>query len=133
VTTRSRIVPGDGDPRHGTANGYANLGCRGPDCRRANAEAAAAQRAARKATPVPEWVHGTIGGYTNWGCRCGPCNEARRADEAQRDGRPLAPRATPSPCGTNASYGRGCRCDECRGAHAAYMRQRRIKQRQASG
>lgn len=29
---RRRITPGDGDPAHGTANGYGNLGCRGPDC-----------------------------------------------------------------------------------------------------
>jgi hypothetical protein len=30
---RSRIHPGDGDPRHGTVNGYTNLTCRCPDCR----------------------------------------------------------------------------------------------------
>lgn len=28
----SRIYPGDGDPRHGTINGYQNLKCRCPDC-----------------------------------------------------------------------------------------------------
>lgn len=27
-----RITPGDGDPRHGTRNGYVNLRCRGADC-----------------------------------------------------------------------------------------------------
>lgn len=32
---RSRIQPGDGDPRHGTTNGYGNLGCHCGDCRRA--------------------------------------------------------------------------------------------------
>jgi len=30
--TRRRIVPGDGDHRHGTENGYVNLGCRCKDC-----------------------------------------------------------------------------------------------------
>lgn len=32
MTKAKRISPGDGDPRHGTHNGYQNLGCRGPDC-----------------------------------------------------------------------------------------------------
>ena len=30
------ITPGDGDPRHGTHNGYGNLGCRCPECRKAS-------------------------------------------------------------------------------------------------
>jgi hypothetical protein len=30
------IEPGDGDPRHGTYNGYRNLSCRCDDCRAAN-------------------------------------------------------------------------------------------------
>jgi hypothetical protein len=29
---RTPIQPGDGDPRHGTVNGYGNLQCRCPDC-----------------------------------------------------------------------------------------------------
>jgi hypothetical protein len=33
-----RITPGDGDPRHGTRNGYVNLGCRGADCTAAKTE-----------------------------------------------------------------------------------------------
>ncbi len=32
MTKPKRIAPGDGDPRHGTRNGYVNLGCRGADC-----------------------------------------------------------------------------------------------------
>lgn len=32
------------------------------------------------------------------------------------------------PCGTVAAYGRGCRCDRCRGAHTEYRRARRRKQ-----
>jgi hypothetical protein len=36
VTTRARITKGDGDPRHGTHNGYVNLQCRCPDCTEAH-------------------------------------------------------------------------------------------------
>lgn len=32
------IVEGDGDPRHGTHNGYGNLKCRCDACREANSE-----------------------------------------------------------------------------------------------
>jgi hypothetical protein len=31
------------------------------------------------------------------------------------------------PCGTEAAYGRGCRCDLCRAAHTEYRRARRRK------
>lgn len=31
------IRPGDGDPRHGTQNGYINLGCKCDDCKAAHA------------------------------------------------------------------------------------------------
>ncbi len=33
---RSTISPGDGDPRHGTPNGYLNLSCKCADCKRAH-------------------------------------------------------------------------------------------------
>ena len=33
---RTVIRPGDGDARHGTVNGYGNLGCRCDDCREAH-------------------------------------------------------------------------------------------------
>jgi hypothetical protein len=33
--SRTKISEGDGDPRHGTVNGYSNLGCRCPECRQA--------------------------------------------------------------------------------------------------
>jgi hypothetical protein len=36
--TRQRIVSGDGDPRHGTMNGYHNLRCRCEICRAAWAD-----------------------------------------------------------------------------------------------
>lgn len=46
---RSRIRPGDGDPRHGTANGYINLGCRCAACCDANT---AKQRTRRAGVPA---------------------------------------------------------------------------------
>lgn len=42
---RRTISPGDGDPAHGSPNGYKNLGCRGPDCTLAWAEHQAKRRA----------------------------------------------------------------------------------------
>ena len=33
VRIKPTIYPGDGDHRHGTENGYNNLGCRCEDCR----------------------------------------------------------------------------------------------------
>lgn len=36
-----RMIPGDGDPRHGTSNGYVNLECRCGECRAANRAAMA--------------------------------------------------------------------------------------------
>lgn len=33
VSNKKRTIqPGDGDPRHGTSNGYNNLKCRCPEC-----------------------------------------------------------------------------------------------------
>lgn len=43
-----------GDPRHGTLNGYGNLGCRCNDCRRVNSKRSAERRARQKwKTPIP--------------------------------------------------------------------------------
>jgi hypothetical protein len=33
-----KILPGDGDPRHGTKNGYNNLNCSCEECRAAHAK-----------------------------------------------------------------------------------------------
>lgn len=46
---RTCITPGDGDPRHGTLNGYTNLSCRGPCCR----QAMATWQHTRRHTPRP--------------------------------------------------------------------------------
>lgn len=48
-----RIHPGDGDPRHGTLNGYCNLMCRCDACRSAAREYDRARRS-RASTSDPE-------------------------------------------------------------------------------
>jgi hypothetical protein len=77
--TRKTIAPGDGDPRHGTTNGYTNLACRCQDCRNAWAvycyrrQQVRADALSRSALLV---IHGTANGYGNYGCRCEPCTKA---------------------------------------------------------
>lgn len=72
------------DARHGTANGYGNLGCRCEPCRAAHAESLYARKSARKSAPTPEHVHGSANGYGNYGCRCGPCSDAWAEDGNDR-------------------------------------------------
>lgn len=45
---KNKIVEGDGDPRHGSTNGYRNHGCRCPEC---TAAASATQREYMHADP----------------------------------------------------------------------------------
>ncbi len=46
MTTRYRMRPDDGNPRHGTVNGYNNVRCRCDDCRDAWAKYVQRRRAA---------------------------------------------------------------------------------------
>jgi hypothetical protein len=74
------------DPRHGTLNGYANLGCRCDQCRAANTDYCRAyQHRAGRHKPYAEWLasvegchvpHGTETRYTQGGCRCEDCKRA---------------------------------------------------------
>lgn len=79
-----RITEGDGDPRHGTHNGYVNLRCRCQPCRDAMAAAMRAQRARMRSKPVPDHVHGSDNGYCNYGCRCVPCTAAHTESDYRR-------------------------------------------------
>jgi hypothetical protein len=80
MSNRTTITPGDGDPRHGTANGYHNLGCHSPCCREAWATEMRAHRTARAEAIDPDDTrHGTASFYQNHGCRCLCCREARLA------------------------------------------------------
>ena len=76
----SRLVPGDGDPRHGYT-GYSNLGCRCSICRDAKRAYQAdlrARRALALASGEIEAQHGTRTTYQEYGCRCSPCIQAQR-------------------------------------------------------
>lgn len=77
--SRSRIHPGDGDPRHGTANAYNNLKCRCAGCRAAWAARCNEARAARVPPPDGDPRHGLAQTYGNNNCRCRPCTNAHAA------------------------------------------------------
>ena len=80
-------ISGD-DPRHGTYNGYTNLGCGCAECRTAASEQARKAKARRATEEPPHWVHGTANGYGNWGCRCPDCTAAwRRNRQEERSNR----------------------------------------------
>jgi hypothetical protein len=80
--SRTRIQPGDGNPRHGTPNGYANGGCRCQSCRDAWREY---QRVCRERRRDPLVLaaafvsHGSRSTYVGYGCRCGACRAANAA------------------------------------------------------
>jgi hypothetical protein len=76
------IQPGDGDPRHGTFNGYSNQRCRCELCREANSNRMKEYRSTNlrrygtvnKIQPGDgDPRHGTINGYTAHACRCDLC------------------------------------------------------------
>lgn len=71
----------EGDPRHGSANGYGNHGCRCDACREANRLNHAAYMARVRATgqlASGDVSHGTSYRY-DVGCRCDACREAHNA------------------------------------------------------
>lgn len=76
------ITPGDGDPRHGTSNGYNNLDCRCVECQSAwAAYTATVLRKNRHAKSVDpnDPRHGTENFYTNYACRCPACRAIHAA------------------------------------------------------
>jgi hypothetical protein len=70
------------DPRHGTTNGYGNLGCRCERCRAANTMAHR-ELLARYRAEGGRGEHGTIYRYAT-GCRCRACLDASAADSSER-------------------------------------------------
>ncbi|MBC7630540.1 hypothetical protein [Aeromicrobium sp.] len=72
----------EGDPRHGTQNGYGNHKCRCDACREANrikhGEYMTRIRESGELAELPNVVHGTSYRY-DVGCRCDPCREAHNA------------------------------------------------------
>jgi hypothetical protein len=113
----------EGDPRHGTVNGYSNLSCRCPECRRAWAVNMAAQRdrrVARLAADPSVVAHGLASTYNNWGCRCPECTTANtKAGLLSRKG---ALRSHTPGHGTRTGYVKGCRCPGCVDAQRSYGR-----------
>lgn len=78
---RETMPLADDDPRHGTTNGYGNLGCRCDACRKANREnhARYMERVrASGALVTPDARHGTSYRY-DVGCRCDDCRDAHNA------------------------------------------------------
>lgn len=79
MPTTARIHPGDGDPRHGTRNGYGNLKCRCEPCRAAQRRPGVVPlkiHLARVHAAAQEINHGTHYAYGSRGCRCKPCTRA---------------------------------------------------------
>lgn len=76
------------DPRHGTDNGYMNLGCGCLECRAANTEWLREAKQRRISRSTPDHVHGTANGYGNYACRCDDCRTAwaanRRRERSNR-------------------------------------------------
>jgi len=66
---------GPDDPRHGTTNGYGNLGCRCERCRQANRENHLAYMHKQRAAGRVLGRHGSTLAYDT-GCRCQVCREA---------------------------------------------------------
>lgn len=81
MRARRRGLP-PGDPRHGTVNGYGNLGCRCQPCRDANAAEVRRRNAERRQRGLApgDPRHGTSNGYGNWSCRCTECTTAHALD-----------------------------------------------------
>lgn len=116
---------GPDDPRHGTVNGYGNLGCR---CRPCTVAASRERYLWRKAQAEnlagnpDDPRHGTPSGYNNYRCRCDRCREAV-------DIWPQAKRRH----GSIYMYKKlGCRCDDCRRAERDYRRDLRARTKATS-
>jgi hypothetical protein len=84
------MIPGDGDTRHGTVNGYTNLDCHCQPCKAAWAAKMKDRRLQRRAQGLApdDPRHGKYSTYSNWMCRCDACFRAwmersRDASEAK--------------------------------------------------
>lgn len=112
------------DPRHGTRNGYVNLGCRCDRCREANRRSMAEKR--RRMAEGATGEHGRAATYTNHRCRCDACRDANAADQRRRRGATTGLPADDPRHGLATTYSNHrCRCDRCRAAWAAYFAERR--------
>jgi len=129
------------DPRHGTRNGYGNLGCRCDLCRAANTayrknvcgcgrdkHYASVRCRACNDVERTTFEHGMELRYRR-GCRCDECRAAATAARRRRRAKAAAwmMRRDDPRHGTYNGYGNlGCRCDLCRAANTAYYKSRGI-------
>lgn len=84
--TNPRVKPmADDDPRHGTTNGYGNIGCRCDPCRAAHAAHHAAYMRRKREAGEVIGTHGSSVAYDS-GCRCDTCRLAhnKRSVEKKR-------------------------------------------------
>lgn len=147
---KKRIVEGDGDPRHGTAGGYTNHGCRCDACREANrlkqaqwrdtsplAQVRREEARQKRLADREKWLapHGTLAAYHRHRYHgetpCADCHEAALAK--WRKGR--EPREL-KPCGTVAGYSRHryrgeVPCEDCYAAERWRGQLRREEKRRA--
>lgn len=135
MTTRNRIHPGDGDPRHGTYNGYGSHKCRCELCRAAGTKFSREDRASLTPPPPDDPRHGLETTFTRYGCRCSPCMAAAVSG---RNARPKAKRRVIVPGDGDRAHGTAagwvhhkCRCKPCRDAkaesQAAYRARRALR------
>lgn len=82
----------DDDQRHGTVNGYGNLGCRCERCRAAHAAAHAAYIKRQREAGRVIGNHGSSVAYDT-GCRCDVCRSAHNARSVETKRRIRARRA----------------------------------------
>lgn len=73
----------DDDPRHGTPNGYGNLGCRCDECRAAHAANHAAYMRRKREAGEVVGSHGSSVAYDS-GCRCDTCRLAHNARSVEK-------------------------------------------------
>ena len=82
----------ENDPRHGTLNGYSNLGCRCVRCKVPWVAYCKRRREERKALIQPDDPrHGKSSFYYNYSCRCDKCKaeHARKSRELKAARRAL--------------------------------------------
>lgn len=89
--TRERPPLAPDDPRHGTTNGYGNLGCRCDPCREANRVGHADYMARVRTEGRILGKHGSELAYDT-GCRCDPCREFHNAKSRATFARRKKPR-----------------------------------------
>ena len=76
MSTRNRIKAGDGDPRHGTSNGYHHHKCRCRPCTDAWAAICLERKRIPRVLAADDPRHGASTSYRYWHCKCPACRAA---------------------------------------------------------